>query len=130
MTRFDGLSPQARYNRTVRQCPLVRAKEAQAQKLRRSSTSYRAHNALYQRRRRQMQHNVSPDVGPVPVLREEQMQIYDLLPPEWRQLIGTLPTPQDLRVVREILEKLGPEDGLLEIVRQFVLKYPGWRPQI
>lgn len=43
-------TPQARYNREVRRDPLVRAKEAEAQKARRHTKRYRAIAAAYQRR--------------------------------------------------------------------------------
>jgi hypothetical protein len=62
------------------------------------------------------------------VSTQEQLELYDSLPPDWRQLVGSLPVPQDLREVHRALAMFGPQEGRRLIVEAFKQQYPGWEP--
>jgi hypothetical protein len=60
--------------------------------------------------------------------RAEQLDLYDSLPRRWRRLVDSLPVPQDVREVNQVLEKFGDEAGFDLIVGVYKMQYPGWSP--
>lgn len=78
-----------------------------------------------------MAHNVVADshVKVLAVDRQEQLDLYDQLPRRWRQLVDSLPVPQDLREVEQVRQKFGDKAGFDLIVQTYQQQYPGWTHQ-
>ncbi len=72
--------------------------------------------------------NITPDPNIVvlSVDRQEQFDIYDSLPRRWRQLIDSLPVPQDLREVEAVRKRFGEKRGFDLIVSVYRDQYPTW----
>lgn len=74
--------------------------------------------------------NVSNQPGAriYPTTREEQLDAYDAMPLRWRELVGSLPIPQDTRTLSQVLEQMGERRGYDYVVAQFRVAFPGWTP--
>ena len=77
-------------------------------------------------------HNVVGDsnIRVVRADRLEQLALYDSLPRRWRQLVDSLPVPQDLREVEAVRRRFGEEAGFDLIVQTYREQYPGWSPDL
>lgn len=76
-------------------------------------------------------HNATGDsnIRVVSADRAEQLRLYDALPRHWRQLVDSLPVPQDLREVSAVRAKFGEERGYQLICQVYQEQYPSWHPE-
>ncbi len=68
----------------------------------------------------------NPNLRIVPANRQQQLDLYDSLPRRWRQLVDSLPVPQDLREVEAVRRQFGEERGFDLIVSVYRDQYPTW----
>ncbi len=60
-------------------------------------------------------------------LRKE-IEDFDSLPKEWRDLVNSAPAKVEVCVIRQILEYQGRANGLQLIISALKKDFPGWEP--
>jgi hypothetical protein len=72
--------------------------------------------------------NVAPAAqGVVVIDRNADLAAYDALPKRWRELVDSLPIPQECSRVAEYLTQLGDARGYEAAAIAFETGFPGWK---